>query len=434
MLLTLVGVIAWLLYIRRPQAMLLDAISMAWVGFIIWIGLAVFFNGWLQPGRKYREGREEAVLLIVLGLIGYIIGLGWKPAHGALCRMIPTPKDNLTVTAVWCMLVLCIAAAIGGIWWLRTARFSPALFPIATSMASSGMTGAGVLAVLLITAFRGNYASKLFGLLILAAVTILMYVTFWSRRPLPGLLGGMIALYYHLRVRHKPFGTRALYLGGSAAALFLGLLLLTATRGTRFYERTRTLSAGQAQLAIAGGMTVNIHCLEMTVLKYPSQYPFLHGTGLLPLLVWPIPRAIWPDKPMPTGGVISYQYTHTRNWSVPNTLIGEGFANFGWVGTPIFMVAAGVIVGGINRKLRENQYNLTAWVAWLAILPDFTTEWRGDLTSMTVQPVTRVALFLFMAWLLALLFPRARRMEAAEFAPDTAEPARYAAAPPTVAT
>jgi hypothetical protein len=421
-----VGVIAWLLYIRRPQAMLLDAVSMGWVGFVVWIGLAVFLLGWLWPDRKYRAGREEAVLLIALGLMGYMVGLALKPAHGVVSRVIPTPKDTLTVTAVWFMLVMCICAAILGIWWLQTARFSRTLSPIATSLASSGMTGAGVLAVLLITAFRRAYASKLLGLVVLAAVTALMYVTFWSRRPLPGLLGGMIALYYHLRVRHKPFGTRALYLGGTMTALFLGLLVLTATRTTRFARPgARTLSAGQAQLSMAGGLNVNVHCLEMTMLKYPRQFSFLHGTGVLPLIVWPIPRGIWPDKPVPTGGVISYQYTHTHNWSVPNTLFGEAFANFGWVGTPIFMVVAGIMVGGLNRKLRDNQYNLTAWVAWFAVLPDFTSEWRGDLTSMTVQPVVRVALFLFMAWLLAHLFPRARRLRTADLEYGLAEP--YAA-------
>jgi uncharacterized SAM-binding protein YcdF (DUF218 family) len=89
------------------------------------------------------------------------------------------------------------------------------------------------------------------------------------------------------------------------------------------------------------------------------------------------------------------------------------------------MVVAGIMVGGLNRKLRDNQYNLTAWVAWFAVLPDFTSEWRGDLTSMTVQPVVRVALFLFMAWLLAHLFPRARRLRTADLEYGLAEP--YAA-------
>ena len=419
---TLAATLAWLNYLRRPRSMLLDPTSMGWFGMVVWVGLATCLLGLFEPGRKYRDGAQQAVLLLVMGLCGYAIGMAWSSSHRVLARWLPTPKDSLSVPSVWCILLISFGISVAASGYAYTHPYrDPSEQRIIGAFISTGLGAAGVLSILLITAYRRAYFSMLVGLLLFVAVMGLLYYFSFSRRPIPGLVGGLIAMVYHYRFRKRALGTRILFLGGSAVGLGLLILLLTATRSERFGEgRAQGMFSRETQGSVFGGMTVNIHALEYSVLSYPEQHAYLMGSGLAPMFVWYIPRSYWPDKPMPSGGVISYQFTHSKKYSIANTLIGEAFINFGWIGTPIFMILAGMVVGAVNKKLHDHQHNLTLWVAWFAIVPDWISEWRGDLMTMTIQPFMRLALFLGMAWLLAKVFPQAARLRtgALEAAPE----------------
>jgi hypothetical protein len=100
------------------------------------------------------------------------------------------------------------------------------------------------------------------------------------------------------------------------------------------------------------------------------------------------------------------QYLHTREATVANTIFGELYQNFGFMGVVLGMLLIGMIVAALNKKLHDNLDNLTVWAAWFIVVPDIMTEWRGDLTAMTVQALLRVALFLGLAWVLAKIAPR----------------------------
>jgi oligosaccharide repeat unit polymerase len=432
--LTVVATLAWLNYLRKPRAMLLDATSMGWFGVVIWVGLATFLIGLFEPGRKYRDGAHGAILLFVLGLLGYAVGVAWSSSHRVVARLLPTPKDTLSVPSVWCILLISFALSVAASAYMMTHPWlARPEQRIVGAFMSTGLGSAGVLAILLITAYRRAYFSMLSGVLVLAAVMALLYYFSFSRRPIPGLAGALIAMVYHFRFRQRPLGTRILFLGAAASGLVLLILLLTATRSERFGEgRAHGLFSRENQGSLFGGMTVNVHALEYSTLTYPENHPYLMGSGLVPMFVWYIPRSYWPDKPVPSGGVISYQFLHSKKHSIANTLIGEAFINFGWIGTPIFMVLAGIVVGAVNHKLHQEQQNLTLWVAWFTIVPDWISEWRGDLMTMTIQPFLRLALFLTMAWLLGKVFPQAPRLQTSDLEgvrPDGAGPSSTDEAP-----
>jgi hypothetical protein len=395
----------WLLYLRRREALLFDAVSMVWAGYIVWIGMAVLGNGLLDPSRQYNDAKYGVVALLAMGSVAYAIGLRIKAGGVFLAKLIPVPRDTLTLPVAWALLLLCAATFI--ITATVVEPGSEAQAKIARGIYGGSLGAIGILGVLLLVAFRRAWLSRIFGLAgIIAALAVLWYTTF-SRRPVPGLIGALVALIYHLHIRHRRLVTRLTFLGVCAFSLVLVVFFLTATRSQRFREERRVSLFGRETLnSVFGGIMINVNAMELTYAAYPSQHEYLHGSGIAPMFLFWIPRAVWPGKPVSTGTVISMQYLHTREATVANTIFGELYQNFGFMGVVLGMLIIGMIVAALNKKLHDNLDNLTVWAAWFIVVPDIMTEWRGDLTAMTVQALLRVALFLGLAWVLAKIAPR----------------------------
>jgi hypothetical protein len=85
---------------------------------------------------------------------------------------------------------------------------------------------------------------------------------------------------------------------------------------------------------------------------FPETEPFKHGSTLLVVLFMPIPRAIWPGKPIGIGREITYYYSgpfyeYSGGWSVAPTILGEYWINFGWIG----VMVGGFLLGLLFRVM-----------------------------------------------------------------------------------
>ena len=135
---------------------------------------------------------------------------------------------------------------------------------------------------------------------------------------------------------------------------------------------------------------------------------FLLGHSLYTLVVNPIPRAVWPEKPVGFGAVLAHYYrTGTfdprlseaellSGWSVAPSAVGEAYANFGpfaplFVGVGLWMLArwAERLVRQRSPS-REVAYYLLAFQAFMLV--------RGDLLSMAAFTAARL-LPCFVAWI-----------------------------------
>ncbi|MCA9242779.1 MAG: oligosaccharide repeat unit polymerase, partial [Phycisphaerales bacterium] len=375
--------------------------------FILWIGLG-FIGVGQNMFRSWEEGKEAAAMVVAIGVIAFAIGLCCSGVHRALARLAPVPRDTLSVPIVWTLLVISVAMFAFG--YGIAPHISPQLIRIAGALVGAGLGAAGVLSILLMTAFRGAILSKLLGVVMLTLVIGSMAFLLFSRRPIPGLLGALVGVVYHIHVRHRSLGTRLVFLGSSAGVVVIAVLFLTAFRGFLVKGSSSRVSSESTARSLIGGVTINIEVLEFVTVTYGTDYDYLNGSGMVPAVLWWIPRAAWPGKPIPSGGIVSDQYTGGKSFSVASTIFGEVYQNFGLPGIPVWMFIFGILVGTITRILRDNEHNLTLWVAWFIVIPDFIGEWRGDLTSMSVQGFLRVAFFLAATWALGKAFPKAAPM------------------------
>jgi hypothetical protein len=88
----------------------------------------------------------------------------------------------------------------------------------------------------------------------------------------------------------------------------------------------------------------------------PSLVPYQHGATYRYLLITLIPRFVWPGKPSVNDANRFYQlaYGVTLEQDLDHVAIGAGlipeaYMNFGWVGIPVIMCLAGVILGIFER-------------------------------------------------------------------------------------
>ena len=63
----------------------------------------------------------------------------------------------------------------------------------------------------------------------------------------------------------------------------------------------------------------------------PAEIPYLHGDSYLQVFVLPIPRALWPAKPIDDITVVITRFD-PENSGFAFPAFGEGYANFGFIG------------------------------------------------------------------------------------------------------
>jgi hypothetical protein len=91
-----------------------------------------------------------------------------------------------------------------------------------------------------------------------------------------------------------------------------------------------------------------VHALDVV----PTRVPFCNGDSLLPLLYSPIPRLIWPDKPITKDTLQRYAIIFNRQTeagaqttAVGITILVEGYWNFGWAGIVGLCAVLGAFLG-----------------------------------------------------------------------------------------
>lgn len=124
------------------------------------------------------------------------------------------------------------------------------------------------------------------------------------------------------------------------------------------------------------------------------------GRQLLGALLFFVPRSLWETKPIGSGTFLS-EILNLEYYNIAMPFIGEGYINYGVVGSILFMFLFGILLGNLDRvawKLKKSNdshiftfyyYFLFGWVFYIL---------RGDLINAFAVLVGFSAAF----WLLVL--------------------------------
>lgn len=129
------------------------------------------------------------------------------------------------------------------------------------------------------------------------------------------------------------------------------------------------------------------------------------GWQLLGALLFFVPRAFWPEKPVGSGYQLADQLGYIFN-NISMPFLGEGYVNFGFIGVFLFTIALGYLIRHLDQKFsigknKFDQVNFSTSIYFYLIGSLFFIL-RGDLLSSTAY----VTAGLFSAFLVSSLCRR----------------------------
>lgn len=130
-----------------------------------------------------------------------------------------------------------------------------------------------------------------------------------------------------------------------------------------------------------------------------------YGWQLLGAILFFIPRVFWPEKPVGSGYELAEQLGYTFN-NISMPFLGEGYVNFGIIGTFFFATFLGYLMWKLDRNFSKNKLNLEqvnySKAIYYYLIGALFFILRGDLLSSTAF----VTAGLFSAFLVSFLCRR----------------------------
>jgi hypothetical protein len=401
----------------------LNSVTFLWGGIVYFVGIGAITASVLGNVDHYSIRTSVlGFLAVCTGVIGVSLGASSTLAVETARRLPQGPSAvSKRASYVICILLLLISL---------TARFLTfgddfLLGSVTKALPSSwgnyvfdlrhAIVPAGLVAVSIVASHPTRPLEKvLLGVLIL--ICLLLSFLDFSRRPLTLLIVGTIVYLlsrnynrsYRLRTKWAYVLLGFTILFGLA---FLGAALRWLTRqvtGVPLTWATFELVLGRlAPSSISlDAYSVHLACVDW----YQHSSDWLWGGSFVQVITNPIPRAWWSGKPETFGFTIAkLMGEYSTNFGP--TIFGEGFANFGLLGSALF----GWLLGfGARLTASYHRMARTPISLLLASMLSFESfaEVRGDMQGMTTPLVERVVLLVGVTWLVLVIPALLRRYDA----------------------
>ncbi len=128
----------------------------------------------------------------------------------------------------------------------------------------------------------------------------------------------------------------------------------------------------------------------VVVTQIPERASFMYGSSYLSFLIAPIPRTLWPDKPVVRiGRFVGVELYQRESFSgVPPGLYGEAYLNFGWLGIAIIPYLFGYWCRAAYRRfvLERSPKDFLGialyGILWVFMMNMMMTDFTGSLVKL----------------------------------------------------
>jgi hypothetical protein len=143
--------------------------------------------------------------------------------------------------------------------------------------------------------------------------------------------------------------------------------------------------------AEAGGGTGDTTFLDqaaVTMTLVDDHGRFFYGGTLLPLFVLPVPRVWWPGKPHMNEyqHIIATPARPINLYGAIATIVGEGYANFGYVGGVLFPIIAAYLYGRWYFAAMRRPHNSVFRFLYLVVAATLIQVYRDGFVSAILFP------------------------------------------------
>ena len=164
------------------------------------------------------------------------------------------------------------------------------------------------------------------------------------------------------------------------------------------YESTTTYSAESEYLKPFEEMDYgNMEFLEYIVHAVPQKSgTYDYFTGHSRILTEPIPRVLWPDKPVGAPFQLVNLWDHGTPIGMTNSVGGTGWLDFGWIGVLLWSVVFGSIYGAAYKKFAESDSRF--WLIIYTGLAALALQFFRDGLPLTVLRFSFVVFLPVIIW------------------------------------
>jgi len=169
-----------------------------------------------------------------------------------------------------------------------------------------------------------------------------------------------------------------------------------------------TYTTGELAQGGNGGDTVFLDQTAVVMTLVDQHGSYFYGSTLAPLVVMPVPRPWWPDKPI--------QNHYLKDIATPArpigaegmiaTIVGEGYANFGWVGVVLYPLLAAYGYGKFYFFAMRRPYNSVSRFGYLFAASMLIQVFRDGLFSAVVFTLVAAMPMTFVLYLHWLFLPK----------------------------
>jgi hypothetical protein len=354
-----------------PAAPLLAA------AYAIQFALPVFFGDgtlWLVGGYKaLSEDSQVAALLIAnVAMIGFL-AITYSRTAIRLVNRLPVVDLHLNPTRAlfYCLFFGPLAVLASRIYGVLTPESQTQLAALFKVLQSQLLVAIGVLGWLSYTQ-RSVWLRLVYFLFIAAAVAEglasgfleavlmpigIMFASQWiyTRKINKVLAACMVALMLLLNPVKGDYRETVWYSGGGPQGAWEKAALWLDSGINYWGQVLQGRASGDDAAAQLVRRTSMIDLVAHVYDTTPTAVPYLMGETYSYFAYSLIPRVLWPDKPVTTANrelAIAYSLT-TPEGAERSTfgisLIGEGYANFGWAGSIFIMVLVGFVLLAFQR-------------------------------------------------------------------------------------
>lgn len=340
---------------------------------------------------SYSRLLRAIALTALFGLIGYLLfihssgGLSYLLAH--------IGQRTLLRTTDYYRFIFQFTQAASFVWYAydRRALRRPAFWLLFAGNLAGLVTLGSAAPVILYVGYLIVYH-----FLVYARYRI-TFVTLWRNLPVILLVLALVFVALAGRVAWRDASARAAYQGDGR--LHPGLILESLNAKTR---------DGQlAQLVFGGANLASIEQLHRIVRDVPGATPFTYGRTFAWVLIAPIPRVLWPDKPAVSVGIYlkqALENTDAQTGGVPSSWLGELYLNGGILAVILGCLAFGYLSALVvlwYRRRRNHPLAHLLYLNYTVIFVFYLT--KADLQTALIRSLAYVAAFLLAYYLLGRL-------------------------------
>jgi len=180
--------------------------------------------------------------------------------------------------------------------------------------------------------------------------------------------------------------------------------LLQGKTGLRTELRPGTSPTEQLHQKYDGPDFANFDFLTFVTAVVPDRTgTFTYGSQYLQLFTEPIPRKLWPGKPI--GAPVSYfslnNYGNFTGMTV--TLVGDGWMSGGWIGLIITLSVVGAVLGVLHRWFwRHAADNLASifYIVGLAMVPQWYRDGGISVAKFLFWNLVPLILWVAVTWVM----------------------------------